>query len=124
MSNQKPAKFRVCAHPIIRGQLNTNQNQWAWLYQLSIERWEELIQANMDEEQTEENNTTFYVVKPDSEQVLECPRDIALQAYSDVLSGKTAPAPNGPLANATIKKLNTLGGMRIRPTLTSSESFM
>jgi hypothetical protein len=121
MSHRKPSAFRVTAHPIISGQLQSGSNPWAWLHQLSLERWEELIEANLQEDASEENKV-FYVVKPGSDLVLECPSDIALQAYSDVLAGKTAPTGPGPLAAATVKKLQSAGGLRVRPA--SSESYM
>ena len=122
MSHRKPSSFRVTAHPILTGQLQSNQDPWNWLHHLSLERWEELIEANL-QEATDEENTMFYVVKDGSDVVLECPRDIAMQAYSDVLAGKTTASTGpGPLGAAIVKKLQTAGGMRMRAS--ASESFM
>ena len=122
MSHRPASAFRVTTHPIIQGQVSsTGSNPWAWLHQLSLERWEELIEANLLET-TDEENTSFYVVKDGSDVVLECPRDVAMQAYRDVLAGKTTPSASGALASATVKKLQTAGGMRMRSTV--SESFM
>lgn len=120
LMSRKASTFRVTAHPIITGQHVQNHNPWAWLHSLTVERWEELIQANLDEQGGDDS--VFYVLKPGSDDVLECPREIALQAYEDVLAGKTTPSGPGPLASATIKKLQTAGGSRMRAS--ASESFM
>jgi len=124
MSHLKASSFRVCRHPIIRqdNKNNSTPSQWAWLYQLPIERWDQLIEANIQEEESGADDSVFYVMKPDSDQVIECPREIALQAYRDVLDGKTAPAPSGALSTSTIKKLADKAGLKMRNS--ASESFM
>ena len=118
--SKKASTFRVSAHPIIQGLTSSNQNPWAWLHTLSIQEWEELIELNMDEKTDDDD--MFFVVKPGTEDVLDCPREIALAAYQDVLAGKSTPAGPGPLSNATVKKLVNSGGTRMRAA--ASESFM
>ena len=121
MSHLKASSFRVTQQPQLLGKGPlSSANPWAWLHALSVEEWEQLIEINMEENGDDGDN--FLVVKPGSEEVQDCPRDIALRAYQDVLAGKTtAPAGQGPIAHVGSIKLPT-GGSRMRASV--SDSFL
>ena len=116
MPEPRASAFRVTAHPAIGGKsAGQTSTKWDWLHALSIEQWEDLINANLEEDRPADD-TSFFVMKPGAEEVLDCPRDVALAAYQDVLQGKTTPSGSGPLATSKVRQLPT-SGSRMRASV-------
>ena len=118
----KLSSFRVSCHPVLK---RTSQpaSEWDWLYNVPIQKWEDMVQANLDDQGESADLTVFYVLKPmpnGEEEALECPGDVALRIYEDVLTGKRAPTTS---INNMIKKVITAGGNRIRPSKQGAESY-
>lgn len=122
--HQKAPSFRVRSNPGIRSTPPKQAGEWDWLYGLTVQEWDELVQANVDDQGEESKSTTFFVVRPGTNDVLECPIETAMKIYEEVLAGRVTPSPApmgfGNVPGITKVKVSSSGG---RMHVACRESF-